>query len=330
MRAGRVLVALALVAAGVAVGAPTADAWTDGVCPTAEGVTVVIDFQELGGGVQVRCATGAVTTGFGALQAADINYQTAVRQPGFLCKIAGLPGNDPCINTSPASAYWSYWLAPRGGQWCYSNWGAGNRTPPQGSVEGWSFVLNKSASTTPTPRLAVPAPVPGSPANLAANDCDPSSTAPKATTTTAAPVAAPPPVPAPGGSPAAPSATSPPPAVGGATPTTAAGRTPRTTAPAAVAGATTTPAAPGTTVAPGEPTPPAGETTTVPGEATTTTAASSSTTGADDGSAIAATRRVDLSAGNDAESSPVALFVTLGIVAALAAGGVAVRVRRSR
>lgn len=168
-----------------------AGAWSNGACPTSSGVTVVIDFQELGGGVHIRCAPGAVGSGLDALRQAGIDYQTATRFPGFVCKIAGQPGNDPCVNTSPASAYWSYWLAPRGGQWCYSNWGAGNRTPPQGTVEGWSFSLDKTGSTSPPPRTPAPGLVPGAPSALPANECDQRSVAPTVPTTPAPPGSAP-------------------------------------------------------------------------------------------------------------------------------------------
>ena len=164
-----------------------AGAWSDGSCPTSSGVTVVIDFHELGGGVHVRCATGAVTSGFEALRQAGIDYQSAVRFPGFLCKIAGKPANDPCVNTSPVSAYWSYWLAPRGGQWCYSNFGAGNRTPPQGTVEGWSFSMDTTGATAPPPRTNVPERVPGAPSALPPGECDQRSAAPSAPPTTTSP-----------------------------------------------------------------------------------------------------------------------------------------------
>ena len=169
--------------------ADDAGAWSDGACHTSSGVTVVIDFPGLGGGVHVRCAAGAVTSGFDVLRLAGSAFQTAVRFPGFLCKIAGKPANDPCVNTSPAHAYWSYWLAPRGGQWCYSNWGAGNRRPPLGTVEGWSFSSDTSGSTAPPPRAQVPEWVPGAPAALSPSECDQRSPAP--TTPAAAPTTTP-------------------------------------------------------------------------------------------------------------------------------------------
>ncbi|MEO6989423.1 MAG: hypothetical protein ABI239_12355 [Aquihabitans sp.] len=129
---------------------------TPGACTTAEGVTVVIDFQELGGGSYVRCAPNSPKTGFEALEQAGISYTTTTRSPGFLCRIAGKPADDPCRVPSPTTAYWSYWVAPSSGYWCYSNFGAGNRRPPAGTVEGWSFSLNKTSSATPPPSIAPP------------------------------------------------------------------------------------------------------------------------------------------------------------------------------
>lgn len=145
---------------------------TNAACSTPEGVTVVIDFQDLGGGVNVRCAPGAVGSGLDALDRAGIRYQTALRSPGFVCRIAGMPADDPCHVASPASAYWSYWIAGRGGTWCYSDLGAGSRTPPPGSIEGWSFSLNRSGRSTPPPRFAVPDPFPGDQGNpIPADHC---------------------------------------------------------------------------------------------------------------------------------------------------------------
>lgn len=179
----RSLLALAVLGAtlGAPIAVPDAGAWTEGVCTDPTGVTVIIDFQDLGADRPfVRCASQPVTSGFSALLQAEIDYTTTVRFPGFICRIGGKPETDPCQTASPATAYWSYWIAARGGQWCYSNWGAGNRTPPPGSVEGWSFSLNRSASTSPPPRGGVPAALPGTaPGALPGNDCDPSAAAPK-------------------------------------------------------------------------------------------------------------------------------------------------------
>jgi len=130
---------------------------TPGYCPDANGVTVIIDFQELGGTTIVRCARGEQATGHAALKNAGIEIGGVARWgESFICRIEGKPGpnSEPCIDTPPASAYWSYWHAPNGGAWTYSQWGVMNRKPPLGSFEGWSFSKDKTETTNPSPRIA--------------------------------------------------------------------------------------------------------------------------------------------------------------------------------
>lgn len=215
-----------------------------GSCSTADGVTVVVDFRSLGGGVVVRCAPGQAASGFDALARAGIAFDTAVRSPGFLCRIAGKPASDPCIDPSPAGAHWSYWLADGRGRWCYSNLGAANRRPPAGTVEGWSFVQGSGPESSLPPGIDPPA-VPAGSKSLPASHCDGSSPAPTTAPPTSRPedrtgVAAPAPAPAP--------------APGGATPGGATPGVPGKTAPApapsvpagdAAGGTTTTTSTPG-------------------------------------------------------------------------------------
>lgn len=324
-------IAIALVATTLALATEDAGAWTDGACTTPSGVTVVVDFQELGGGVHVRCAPQPVTNGFEALRQAGIDFSTTVRFPGFLCRIAGEPANDPCQTTSPATAYWSYWIAQRGGPWCYSSWGAGNRTPPPGSVEGWSFSLGRTSSTAPAPRAAVPGPLPGTaPTALAPGDCERRADAPVAPPTTTRPAASPPPTAPPSIGPS-----------GSPTPgRTAGGSTPGATSPtAAPDAAATTPGAD------------------VVGDVTTTTAAAqgvedlsdaedqldASPTGDErpgggdpngqDDRAVALrvdeTAAVDLGGDPDRSGSPLGVLVAVVLVAALTGGAFLAR-RRSR
>jgi hypothetical protein len=172
----RVSAAFAVVALGISVPGTRAHAETGAAGPCADnvGVTVVIDFQDLGGGVNVRCAPGSVTSGLDALAKAGVTWEPTRRSPGFVCRIAGKPGPaaEPCGNTPPATAYWSYWIAPRGGTWCYSTVGPGSRQPPAGSIEGWSFSLNKAGSATPPPGFEPPPPTDGQvPQALRAGDC---------------------------------------------------------------------------------------------------------------------------------------------------------------
>ncbi|MEU0937725.1 hypothetical protein [Embleya sp. NPDC005971] len=136
---------------------------TPGFCPDRNGVTVIVDFHELGGTTIVRCAPGEQATGLAALKNAGIRITGVARWgEAFVCRVEGKPGADsePCIDTPPASAYWSYWHAPNGGSWTYSQWGVLNRKPPIGSFEGWSFAKNKTETTNPPPRPAPARPTP--------------------------------------------------------------------------------------------------------------------------------------------------------------------------
>ena len=143
---------------------------TPGFCPTDEGVTVVIDFQALGGTTIVRCAPGPVGRGFtghSALVDAGIQLDGTRRWgESFVCRLEGRPGpnerlairgnanyREACIDTPPAAGYWSYWHATNGGRWQYSQWGVKNRQAIRGGFEGWSFSLNATSASNPAPRI---------------------------------------------------------------------------------------------------------------------------------------------------------------------------------
>lgn len=301
----------------VALDAPPAGAWSNGACPTAAGVTVVVDFQELGGGVWVRCTDGPVQSGFDALQSAGITYQTAVRSGGFLCRIDAKPSDDPCINPSPTTAYWSYWVAPRGGTWCYTNVGAARR-PPAGTVEGWSFSLHRDQFSAPAPRVAPPAWVSGAPTSLSTADC----TAITATTSTPPPTTG---------------VTPPPPARPGSG-VAAVGAGPSGPYPA-TGTESTPPASDPTTRAPGEPT--SADVVAAPADpsASPGTAAEASTTTsvADDDRATSASGRDEVAvdgatsrrptSGTDPSGSPIGVIAAVVLIAALSATSVLVRRR---
>lgn len=166
------IVLLALVAVVAPAGALTAPAseassWSEGACPDDRGVTVVVDFQALGGSTIVRCAHGSHRDGLSAVEGAGIQVTGTNRYgKAFVCRLQGKPGpeSESCVDTPPASAYWSYWHAPAGGQWTYSDFGITNRTPPEGSFEGWSFYTGDTDGNLPTdylpPRVAPQRPPP--------------------------------------------------------------------------------------------------------------------------------------------------------------------------
>ncbi|MEU4565299.1 hypothetical protein [Micromonospora sp. NPDC023956] len=154
------------VAAALVVPSPARAAGTAGPCPDASGVTVVVDFNELGGGTVVRCAPGAQATGLAALKNAGFSVTGTLRWgEGFVCRVEGKPSvaTEKCVDTPPANAYWSYWHADNGGSWRYSDKGVLNRRPPAGSFEGWSFSRDRSPDDAPRPGVAPTRPAPPRP-----------------------------------------------------------------------------------------------------------------------------------------------------------------------
>lgn len=128
---------------------------TAGYCPDATGVTVVVDFQDLGGDTLIRCAPGPQADGVAAMQNAGLDI-AGVGKYGLalICKIEGKPADQSCSGMPPESASWSFWTATDGGKWASSQVGVQGWKPPAGSFEGWSFAHNKSFQDYPPPRVA--------------------------------------------------------------------------------------------------------------------------------------------------------------------------------
>jgi hypothetical protein len=151
IRAAVALAALIVAALGARSHVDAAEAAPAAACSSSSGVTVVVDFGSLGGGTQVRCATGSPSSGLDALSKAGFGYTFVSSQPGLVCRIDGKPASQSCAHSPPSDAYWAYYHASRGGHWTYSTAGAGNRTPPPGSVEGWAFGDSATPSVAPPP-----------------------------------------------------------------------------------------------------------------------------------------------------------------------------------
>jgi len=137
---------LGIAAAGVVV-QPPAQAAT---CRSAAGVSVVVDFHELGGGVQTFCDAGGAGK-YAQAQFVDAGHQLTYvqRQPGFVCRVDGTPAGDPCVNTPPADAYWSLWWSDgKSGTWTYSSTGVASLKVPAGGYVALSWQQG-SAKATP-------------------------------------------------------------------------------------------------------------------------------------------------------------------------------------
>ncbi|WP_375489337.1 prenyltransferase/squalene oxidase repeat-containing protein [uncultured Jatrophihabitans sp.] len=136
-----------------------------GSCTTTKGALVAVDFAHWSGPA-VRGCDPAPTTGIKLLTTAG--FTTAGDQhdgPQFICRIGHplynkgtqypTPAQDPCVVTPPASAYWSFWLAPKGSNtWSYSQYGAYADKPTNGEVEAWTFGGTDIAGTHGQPAFA--------------------------------------------------------------------------------------------------------------------------------------------------------------------------------
>ena len=153
----RLLTALLLVAApGIALGsAPAAGAAT---CASSAGVSVVVDYRELGGSTVTACsADGGGKSAAAIFASVGVGITYATRQPGFVCRVNGVPTSDPCVNTSPANAYWGLWWADGSkGSWTYSSSGVGSLTVPAGGSVGWSWQQDRAAGASVPPSVAPP------------------------------------------------------------------------------------------------------------------------------------------------------------------------------
>jgi hypothetical protein len=129
--AGVVLMAAALSMSG----APSASAAaTNGACADGNGVTVVVDFTDLGGSVETGCAPSDAPSGRAALLAAG--FVATNSEQGLICAIDANP--DPCPATFDGS-FWSYWHSAGNGSWTSYQVGADSSHPVSGELEGWRY-----------------------------------------------------------------------------------------------------------------------------------------------------------------------------------------------
>jgi len=134
-------------------------------CSASAGATVLVDFRHWGGPLLRSCGS-TPTTGYALLNQGGWHTSGTVHDgSGFVCRIgyAGFrhgaqyptPAQQPCVDTPPAGAYWTYWTAGPGQRtWSYSQLGAVNYDPPPGSINLWIFgatnVSGTSGSAMPT------------------------------------------------------------------------------------------------------------------------------------------------------------------------------------
>ncbi|MDX6302713.1 MAG: hypothetical protein QOF53_3927 [Nocardioidaceae bacterium] len=157
------LLAAALVGAAAGQVAPGPADAASGYCASGTGVTVVVDYGSLGRGTSVGCdPRGARVTGSTVVPRAGFPLTYVARQPGFVCRVSGLPTptRESCGNTPPQNAYWGLFSSDgTSGRWTYASVGIGSLRVPAGGFIGWRF----EGGTRTVPRLSPVSPRPASP-----------------------------------------------------------------------------------------------------------------------------------------------------------------------
>lgn len=160
----RLVAAVLVTAAAGLTAVATASPASAAACTTTTGVTVVADFNQLGGGVRSVCVgDGAGQDAWSLFDTAGLPLTPAQRQPGFVCRVAGVPTSDPCVNTSPSNAYWGLWWSDgnAGSGWIYSSLGASSLKIPAGGLVAFSWD-ETNGDATPSASSTRPAAAPTS------------------------------------------------------------------------------------------------------------------------------------------------------------------------
>lgn len=136
----------------------------------ADAVLVVVDPGELVSSTPIaRCTQAApARDGIDALEQAGFSVTGTTRfGRSLVCRIDDRPSvearlaigpttthQERCVDTPPATAYWSYWhAAPGECTWIYSQTGATTHTPEAAGAEGWSFALAAAPGAAPAPSI---------------------------------------------------------------------------------------------------------------------------------------------------------------------------------
>ena len=145
--------AAGLAAATALVGSPAHGA-------SCAGVTTVVDFGALGGGVQERCVPdGGGRPAWEVFEAAGFDLTPVQQFPDAVCQVDAKPASD-CVRMPPANAYWAlFWSSGSG--WVYSTRGPRSLTVPAGGSLGFAW-QNSTAQRKPgaAPASSAPSPSP--------------------------------------------------------------------------------------------------------------------------------------------------------------------------
>ena len=145
---GPVVATLLVAATGIlAAPAPTAQAAV-AACPGATGVTVIVDYNEIGGPTRAGCdANGGGESAARVFPDAGFTLEYEPRQPGYVCKVTGLPTDRPCLESD---SFWSLWWSDgKSGRWVFSNQGVSGLSVPDGGYVAFAWHEGGGRATAP-------------------------------------------------------------------------------------------------------------------------------------------------------------------------------------
>ncbi len=159
-----VAVALATATVVLPVGPLGATPDTAATCAAGGGVSVVVDFNSLGGGVQTTCVSdGGGDKASALFGAAGHTLGRVQQQPGFVCRVDDMPSpqQEACVKTPPEDAYWGLWWSNgTSGTWTYSTVGVDGLTIPDGGsvALSWDDVDGSAPPSATPPKAAASTP----------------------------------------------------------------------------------------------------------------------------------------------------------------------------
>lgn len=155
----RALVAVLLLAGlmlGPALVATPAHAATGSFC-SGKGVSLVVDFGKLGGGVQEACVEhGAGKTADKLFEQAGHDLTPVGAFPGAVCRVDGQPKAVNCAKMPPANAYWGLYVK-KGAGWDYAPKGANELVAKDGDFVGFAWQSSKKSTPPSVAPVAAPA-----------------------------------------------------------------------------------------------------------------------------------------------------------------------------
>ena len=135
--------------------ASTTEPSTEPAACGADEVSVVVDFNEIGGETRVVCAPGGGTAAQLFEQSGfPLGTANAPGMQGFVCTVSGLPENGPC---GQGTAYWSLWWSEGAGEsedWAYASLGVTQLEVEPGGYLG--FAWHEGSGKVQPPDVALP------------------------------------------------------------------------------------------------------------------------------------------------------------------------------